>query len=95
MRLCLSLGVTPVFAPVREHGFQNALRGSLRPRRRLATCTLLDRPHFPHPHETLDSALISVQENWGRFVPLKRVARSGSNKPPDETRLTFATPACF
>ena len=25
MRLCLSLGVTPVFAPVREHGFQNAI----------------------------------------------------------------------
>ena len=25
MRLCLSLGVTPVFAPPREHGFQNAV----------------------------------------------------------------------
>lgn len=25
MRLCLSLGVTPVFAPPREHGFQNAI----------------------------------------------------------------------
>jgi len=27
MRLCLSLGVTPVFAPPREHGFQNAIEG--------------------------------------------------------------------
>jgi hypothetical protein len=25
MRLCLNLGVTPVFAPPREHGFQNAI----------------------------------------------------------------------
>jgi hypothetical protein len=25
MRLCLSLGITPVFAPPREHGFQNAI----------------------------------------------------------------------
>ena len=28
MRLCLSLGVTPVFAPVREHGFQKRHRES-------------------------------------------------------------------
>jgi hypothetical protein len=26
-RLCLALGVTPVFAPPREHGFQNAIEG--------------------------------------------------------------------
>lgn len=26
-RLCLALGITPVFAPPREHGFQNAIEG--------------------------------------------------------------------
>jgi hypothetical protein len=28
IRLCLALGVTPVFAPIREHGLQNAIEGT-------------------------------------------------------------------
>jgi hypothetical protein len=64
MRLCLSLGVTPVFAPPREHGFQNAVE-SLNGRWQVK---VWNRFH----HETL-AALHACSD---RFVAATRVRRA-------------------
>ena len=66
MRLCLSLGVTPVFAPPREHGFQNAVE-SLNGRWQVK---VWNRFH----HATL-AALHACSDRFVAATRLRRAAR--------------------
>lgn len=61
MRLCVSLGVTPVFAPPREHGFQNAVE-NLNGRWQQKVWN-----RFHHP------SLDALQQRSDRFVAATRV----------------------
>ena len=72
MRLCLSLGVTPVFAPVREHGFQNAIE-NLNGRWQ---AKVWSRFH----HESL-AALCARSERFVRAARVRRAARLTAAPP--------------
>lgn len=64
MRLCASLGVTPVFAPPREHGFQNAVE-NLNGRWQQKVWS-----RFHHP------SLEVLQQRSDRFVAATRLRRA-------------------
>ena len=72
MRLCLSLGVTPVFAPLREHGFQNAIE-SLNGRWQ---AKVWSRFH----HESL-AALCAQSARFVRATRVRRAARLAAAPP--------------
>lgn len=65
MRLCLSLGVTPIFAPPREHGFQNAVE-NLNGRWQQKVWS-----RFHH------ASVAALQAGSDRFVAATRLRRAG------------------
>lgn len=78
MRLCASLGVTPVFAPPREHGFQNAVE-NLNGRWQQKVWS-----RFHHP------SLSALQQRSDRFVAATRV-RGATRLAAAPTRPAIAT----
>jgi hypothetical protein len=63
-RLCLALGVIPVFAPPLQHGFQNAIEGF----NGLWQAKLWQRFHFPD--------LTALQEHSARYIAAHRARNS-------------------
>jgi hypothetical protein len=69
-RLCLALQVIPVFAPPREHGFQNAIEGF----NALWQSKVWQRHHCPD--------LASLMAISGRYIIAYRVKQPLDEKPP-------------
>jgi hypothetical protein len=76
MRLCFSLGVIPVFAPVREYGFQAAVESY----NGLWQTKVWSRFHH--------SGLTQLQERSGRYVRAHR-ARTSDNRRAGPLRTAF------
>lgn len=80
IRLCLLLGVTPVFAPPREHGFQNAVE------------SLNGRWQAKVWHRLHHESLIDVQQQTDRWVAAVR-RRAAPRIEQAPTRSPFPTSA--
>lgn len=81
-RLCLALGVTPVFAPPREHGFQNAIEGF----NGLWQAKLWQRHHFADLAQLLTAST--------RYIAAHR-ARSATRREHAPARRPFPQPFKF
>ncbi len=81
-RLCLALGVTPVFAPPREHGFQNAIEGF----NALWQAKVWQRHHFEDFAQLLATST--------RYIAAHR-ARSATRREHAPARRPFPQPFEF
>jgi len=81
-RLCLALGITPVFAPPREHGFQNAIEGF----NALWQAKVWQRHHFEDFAQLLATS--------ARYIAAHR-ARSATRREHAPARRPFPQPFKF
>jgi len=81
-RLCLALGVTPVFAPPREHGFQNAIEGF----NGLWQAKVWQRHHFED--------FVQLLATSARYIAAHR-ARSATRREHAPARRAFPQPFKF
>ena len=81
-RLCLALRVIPVFAPPREHGFQNAIEGF----NALWQSKVWQRHHCPD--------LASLVAISGRYITAYRV-KTAARREAAPNRHRFPTERCI